>query len=131
MKNIPSFVRSFCLIIVPAFVSLPAISLAGDTDPNGVKLMLLHEEPKFKADLKEKTGGAENTAWDIVCGLEVATGVGFAIWDNRRGADQCLHDSARNDGLTYCIVYSYTCNHYQWDSKCLLENKGEDYCNKP
>jgi hypothetical protein len=131
MNTMPSIIKSLCLILALASVSLPVVSLAGDTDPNGVKLMLLHEEPKFKADLKEKTGGAANTAWDIVCGLEVVTLVGLGIWDNRRGADKCLHDSSRNDALTYCIDYSYNCNHYQWDSKCLLDKKGEDYCSKP
>lgn len=53
MNTLQSPLKSLCLILAIAFVSIPEISLAGDTDPNGVRLMLLREEPKFMAGMKE------------------------------------------------------------------------------
>jgi hypothetical protein len=126
MKNTSSFVQSLCLMLIISFVSFPAISLAGDTDPDGVKLMLLHEEPKFKADLKES--GAANTDWFIVCELEAGTGVGAIIWNTRRKADKCSSETRKNDAITYCAVYSMSCPHYSWDSNCLLDKIGKMDC---
>jgi hypothetical protein len=127
MNTVPSIMKSLSLILSLAGVSLPVVSLAGDTDPNGVKLMLLHEEPKFKADLIEKTGDAENTDWITVCSLEAITGVGLAIWDNRRSQDSCLRVQSFAS-IGYCVYYSDRCPHYSWDPNCLLDKMGTDYC---
>jgi hypothetical protein len=130
MNTVPSIIKSLCLILALASVSLPVVSLAGDTDPNGVKLMLLHDTPKFKADLKEKTGDASNTAWGTVCALEVITVVGLGIWEARRTQDKCFTFS-HNTAPEYCLWYSESCPHYSWDSNCLLAKFGKDYCSKP
>lgn len=127
MKKIPPLVKSVSIMLILSLVSIPVISLAGDTDPDGVKLMLLHEEPKFKADLSEKTGDAANTDWGTVCALETVTGVGLAIWEARRTQDKCL-TFARLLAPEYCYFYSLDCPHYSWDPNCLLDKNGKEYC---
>ena len=120
-----TFVKSLCFFMVISLVSLPVISLAGDTDPDGVKLMLLHETPKFKADLKES--GAANTDWISVCSLEAITGVGLAIWDNRRTQDSCLMVQSFA-AIGYCVYYSDRCPHYSWNPNCLQDKMGKEFC---
>jgi hypothetical protein len=125
-----SFIKNSCLIVAITLVPLPAVSLAGDTDPDGVKLMLLHEDPEFKAALKEKSGGAENsTDWAVVCTAELLTLVGAIIWEARRKQDHCARVTKSDWGAgDYCVTFSNECNHYQWDSNCLLDKRGEYYC---
>ena len=128
MTNIPSLVKSLSLMLILALGSVPVISWAADTDPDGVKLMLLQEDPKFKADLKEKTGGPANSMdWSDLCALEAATVVGLAVWDTRRTKDKCLR-FARLWAPEYCLNYSQQCDHYHWDANCLLDKNGADYC---
>lgn len=129
MKSPLSLVGNLSFMLALCLVSIPGISLAGDTDPDGVKLMLLHEEPGFKADLSEKTGDAANTDWGVVCALETVTGVGLAIWEARRTQDKCLA-FARLLAPEYCYFYSLDCPHYSWDPNCLLDKNGKDYCSE-
>jgi hypothetical protein len=130
MNTPSSFIKNSCLIVAITLVPLPAVSLAGDTDPDGVKLMLLHEDPEFKAALKEKSGGAENsTDWAVVCTAELLTLVGAIIWEARRKQDHCARVTKSDWGAgDYCVTFSNECNHYQWDSNCLLDKRGEYYC---
>mgnify|MGYP001822463499 CR=1 FL=1 len=128
MKNIPSLVQSLSLTLILALGSVPVISWAADTDPDGVKLMLLREDPNFKADLKEKTGDAANsTNWRIVCALEAATVVGLTVWDARRTKDECWRFASLG-APEYCLDYSQQCDHYHWDASCLLDKNGADFC---
>jgi hypothetical protein len=110
--------------------SIAGCLTGGDTDPDGVKLMLLHEDPEFKAALKEKSGGAENsTDWAVVCTAELLTLVGAIIWEARRKQDHCARVTKSDWGAgDYCVTFSNECNHYQWDSNCLLDKRGEYYC---
>lgn len=132
MSTLPSPFNSLCLILAIALVSLPAISFAGDPDPDGVKLMLLHEDPEFKADLKEKLGSAEySTDWGVVCAAEMLTLVGAIVWEARKEKDQCKRFRSSEYGAgDYCLYFSDNCDHYKWDSNCLLDVYGADYCAK-
>jgi hypothetical protein len=104
MNTPSSFIKNSCLIVAITLVPLPAVSLAGDTDPDGVKLMLLHEDPEFKAALKEKSGGAENsTDWAVVCTAELLTLVGL-LFGKPEESRIIVRESPRVTGVLEIIV---------------------------
>jgi len=71
-------------------------------------------------------GGWDVQTADIVCGLEMYTGIGWAVWESRSTTDNCKKHSGRAE--SYCIAYSTYCDHYAWTTGYLKE-KCPDCCN--
>ncbi|MCJ2165256.1 MULTISPECIES: hypothetical protein [unclassified Pseudodesulfovibrio] len=120
--------RMVVLIVILVLLSCPA--RAGETDPNGGQLRSIVENYLKSASPSDETakkvkemGGMDATNdYLLLCSIEIATGVGFLIWDSRMRADSCPSKMISTPGY-YCEIYSRNHDHWNWQQG-LMDN----YC---
>ena len=61
---------------------------------------------------------------DIVCAVEMVTGVGAIVWAVRRAEDEYHAKTTPPGGevLLYCHDYSVVCDHYNWEKRCICRS---------
>lgn len=103
---------------------------AGDTDPSGERLKAVVENyvktapPSDETAAKIKSNGSVDSFRGFLwlCSIEMATGVGYFIWDARMKADSCPSQAIATPGY-YCEVYSDLYGHWTWQ-----QGKMDSWC---
>ncbi|ADU62146.1 MAG: hypothetical protein KUA35_03145 [Pseudodesulfovibrio sp.] len=125
MKGIASFLAVVALAGV--LISVPA--WAGDTDPAGSRLRSVIEDYLSNAPASDqkankiKEAGLQNAASspglvELICGVEMASLVGYAIWENRLGLEPC-YKSIGMSNYQYCVVYTKNAEHFSWSPSAM------------
>ncbi|WP_421902019.1 hypothetical protein [Maridesulfovibrio sp.] len=135
MKKIVIIAVVFLLTVI----CVPQV-LAGNVDPSGRDLKVYVENflqgamPNDALAAKIKAAGGTNSSgiYQFLCELEVsqALSVGYDVWDNRYNADAYYQehfgksDFIQLNVLNYCLKYSNTCSHWEWNANCLKNRLG-------
>ena len=116
-------------------------SFAFGTDPSGRDLRRYVENylsnamahDSLAAKIKASGGAGSSGVYEWLCSLEVSNtlSVGYSVWEARLMADDYYQNNYPKSQfipmniMNYCITYSNTCSHWEWNKGCLKSKLGK------
>lgn len=134
--------RKFAIVVVAFLLLISSVpqAFAGNVDPSGralksyIESYLQNAMPTdaMAAKIKAMGGSDSSAVYQWLCEIEVAQAlsVGYDVWDNRYNSDAYYQEKFGKSSfvqlnvLNYCIKYSNTCSHWEWNKDCLKNRLG-------